>query len=81
MLLPLTGLGVLACLSLAVALAVAAIVVTERRRTRRLARQAAAPGDAPARAERGPMSAPAAVGLTLLVVAVLAYVVLVVRAA
>jgi hypothetical protein len=75
--LPFTGLGVGACLALATGLAIAAVVAAERLRSR---------GDRPA-ADRGParprraVSPLAAVGLTLAVVAVLVYVVLVIRAA
>lgn len=76
-LLPFTGLGPLACLSLAVLLAVGAVVVVERRRARR-----GAAGTGPAgRASRGPMSPATAAALTLGAVALLAYVVFVIRAA
>jgi hypothetical protein len=70
-----TGLGPLACLSLATLVAVAAVVVVERRRARRRA----APSGEAAR-ERRPMSAPAAVALTLGVVVLLVYILFVIRA-
>jgi hypothetical protein len=83
-LLPLTGMGVLPCLLGATVLTAAAVVVVERRRARR----ATAAGDAAATGDHGappgrrrPMSAPAAVALTLGAVVLLAYVVLVIRAA
>ncbi len=80
-LLPLSGMGPLPCLTLATALAVVAVVLVERRRARRL--RAAGDGEAAAspRGRRGPMSAPAAVALTLGVVALLVYVLFVIRAA
>lgn len=78
--LPFTGLGVLACLSLAVLLSVVAVVLAERRRIAR-AERAASPPDATARGERAPMSALAGAGIALGVVVVLVYVVFVVRAA
>ncbi len=78
--LPFTGLGVLPCLSLAVRLAVAAVVLVERRRTARAEREASPAGVA-ARGERAPMSAVTGAGIALGVVVVLVYVVFVVRAA
>ncbi len=72
----LTGMGPLACLSLATLVAVAAVVLVERRRSRREARPAGAPA-----AARRPMGALTAAGLTLGVVVVLAYVVFVLRSA
>jgi hypothetical protein len=73
---PATGLGPLACLSLATLLAAAAVVVVERRRARRGAR----PADGPP-GPRRPMSALTAAGLTLGGVALLIYVVFVLRSA
>jgi len=71
-----TGMGPLGCLSLATLLAAVAVVLVERRRSRRRARPAGAPP-----AARRPMSALTAAGLTLGAVALLAYVVFVLRAA
>ena len=76
-LLPLTGLGPLPCLSLATLLAGALVVVVERRRSRR-ERAEASPG---AGRPRRPMSALTAALLTLGGVALLVYVVFVIRAA
>ena len=75
---PLTGLGVLPCLLGATLVTAAVIVVADRRRSRRDA--AAAPGAAAPR-ERRPMGALAGAGIALGLVVVLAYVVLVARAA
>jgi hypothetical protein len=74
--LPFTGLGVLACLTLATALAVAVVVVVERMRARgpRSPREPGAVGGFRS------MSPLAAVGLTLGVVVLLVYVVFVIRA-
>ena len=73
-LLPFTGLGVGACLALATGLAIVAVVVAERLRTRD-GRDAPAPRrDRPRRA----MSPLAAAGLTLLAVAIVAYVIFVI---
>jgi hypothetical protein len=72
--LPFTGLGPEACLTIATALAVAAIVLAERRQGRREAE-----GRRPRR--RRAMGALAAAGLTLAAVAVLAYAIFVIRAA
>lgn len=81
-LLPLTGWGPLACLSLATVLAVGVVFGAERRRTRRLAADEAGHGDiARRRGERRPMSALPAVALTLAAVIALIYVVFVIRAA
>ena len=71
---PATGLGPLACLSMATILAAAAVVVVERRRARREARPAGGPP-----APRRPMSALTAAGLTLGAVALLVYVLFVLR--
>ena len=71
-----TGLGPLACLSFATLLAVAAVVLVERRRARREARPAGDP-----RPARRPMSALTGAGLTLGAVALLVYVVFVLRSA
>jgi hypothetical protein len=71
-----TGLGPLACLSLATLAAAAVVVVVERRRARRAARPAGGPP-----APRRPMSALTAVGLTLGAVALLIYVIFVLRSA
>jgi hypothetical protein len=71
-----TGMGPLACLSLATLVAVVAVVLVERRRSRRDARPAGAPAVA-----RRPMGALTAAGLTLGVVVVLIYVVFVLRTA
>ena len=75
-----TGLGPLACLSLATLLAAAAVVLVERRRGRREARAEARPagGPPPARRPMGPLTA---AGLTLGAVALLIYVVFVIRSA
>ncbi|MGE0029234.1 MAG: hypothetical protein AB7O78_19665 [Thermoleophilia bacterium] len=70
-----TGLGPLACLSLATLLAAALVVLVERRRGRREARPAGGPP-----ATRTPMSAMAGAGIALGVVVVLIYVVFVLRA-
>ena len=71
-----TGLGPLACLSMATILAAAAVVVVERRRARREARPAGGPP-----AARGPMSPLTAAALTLGAVVLLIYVVFVIRSA
>jgi hypothetical protein len=71
-----TGLGPLACLSLATLLAAAVVVLVERRRARAEARPAGGPPPA-----RRPMSPLAAAGLTLGAVALLIYVVFVIRSA
>jgi len=76
--LPFTGLGVLACLSLATLLAGVVVVVVERRRSRR--GEAARPAAGAPRARR-PMSPLTAALLTLGGVALLVYVVFVLRAA
>jgi hypothetical protein len=77
--LPFTGLGALACLSLATLLAGALVVVVERRRSRGgEAAEEAAVGTPRARRPMGPLTAAA---LTLGGVALLAYIVFVVRAA
>ena len=73
-----TGLGPLACLSLATLLAGALVVFVERRRSRRGERSQEAAG---APRVRQPMSARTAALLTLGGVALLAYVVFVIRAA
>jgi hypothetical protein len=73
-LLPFTGLGAGACLALATGLAIAAVVVAERLRPRE-GRDGPAARARPRRA----MSPLAAVGLTLLAVAIIAYVVFVIR--
>ena len=75
--LPATGLGVVACLALATGLAIAAVVVAERLRGREPRAGGAAAGARPRRA----MSPLAAAALTLGAVAVLVYVILVIRAA
>ena len=77
-LLPLTGMGPLPCLSLATLLAGALVVVVERRRSRRGERAEASPG---AVRPRRPMGALTAALLTLGGVALLVYVVFVIRAA
>ena len=77
--LPFTGLGVMPCLLGASVLAVGAVVWAERRRARRIG--GVAPERPAAAAAGRPMSALAAAGLTLGAVAVLAYIVLVIRAA
>lgn len=79
--LPATGLGPLPCLSLATLLAAGAVVLAERRRSRRLRAERDAPGEPLRRGERGPMAASTAVGLTLGAVALLVYVLFVIRAA
>ena len=71
-----TGLGPLACLSLATLLAAAAVVVVERRRARHESRPAGAP-----HARRRPMSALTAAGLTLGAVVLLVYLIFVLRSA
>jgi hypothetical protein len=71
-----TGLGPLACLSLATLLAAAVVVLVERRRERAEARPAGGPPPA-----RRPMSALTAAGLTLGAVVLLIYVVFVIRSA
>jgi len=73
---PATGLGPLACLSLATLLAATAVVVVERRRARRAARPAGGPP-----APRRPMGALTAASLTLGAVALLIYVIFVLRSA
>lgn len=78
-LLPLTGMGVLPCLSGATLLSGAVVVLDHRRRARREA-DAAAPGARGPRARR-PMGALGGAGVALAVVALLAYVLFVVRAA
>lgn len=70
-----TGLGPLACLSLATLLAAGVVVLVERRRSRREARTAAGPPVA-----RKPMSALTGAGIALGVVVLLIYVVFVLRA-
>jgi hypothetical protein len=75
-----TGLGPLACLSLATLAAAAAVVVVERRRARRAARPATRPADGPP-APRRPMGALTAAGLTLGAVVLLIYVIFVLRSA
>jgi len=75
-LLPFTGLGVGACLALATALAIGAVIGAERLRGRG-SRQRGPRGAGQRRA----MSPLAAAGLTLAAVAVLVYVVFVIRAA
>ncbi|HEX2503807.1 MAG TPA: hypothetical protein VHK00_07685 [Miltoncostaeaceae bacterium] len=75
--LPATGLGVGACLALATGLAIAAVVMAARLRGREPRAGRAASGARPRRA----MSPLAAAALTLGVVAVLVYVILVIRAA
>jgi hypothetical protein len=79
-LLPLSGMGPLPCLTLATALTAAVVVFAERRRARRLRDDGDAAAAAPG-GRRGPTSAPAAVGLTLGVVALLVYVLFVIRSA
>ena len=71
-----TGLGPLACLSIATLVAAAVVVLIERRRARRDAPQ---PAGAPR--ERHPMSALTAAGLTLGAVVLVVYVVFVLRSA
>ena len=78
--LPFTGLGPLACLSLATLLTGALVVVVERRRSRRGEAEATEAGTGTARARR-PMSPLTAAALTLGGVALLAYIVFVIRAA
>ena len=79
-LLPLTGLGVMPCFTLATLLAVAAVVLAERYRRRR-AGAPAPEGPAGGARPRRPMSPLAAAGLTLAGVALLIYVVFVIRSA
>lgn len=79
--LPFTGLGVIACLSLAVVLSCTAVVLAERRRTRRTAGAAAGSSEGLTRGERAPMSAVTGAGIALGAVVVLVYVVFVIRAA
>ena len=74
--LPFTGLGVIACLSLATVVATGAVVLLERRRRRR---EAPAPVAGPP--GRRPMSALTAAALTLGGVLLLVYVIFVIRAA
>ena len=74
--LPFTGLGVLACLTLATALAIAVVIVAERMR----GRGPRAAGEPRAGGRFRSMSPLAAAGLTLGVVALLVYVVFVIRA-
>jgi hypothetical protein len=71
-----TGLGPLACLSLATLLSAAAVVVVERRRARREAHPAGGPPPT-----RRPMSALTGAGIALGVVALLVYVIFVLRSA
>jgi hypothetical protein len=71
-----TGLGPLACLSLATLVAAAAVVAVERRRSRKAAQPAGGPP-----APRRPMSALSAAGLTLGAVALVVYVIFVLRSA
>jgi hypothetical protein len=71
-----TGMGPLGCLSLATLVAVVVVVLVERRRSRREARPPAGPPPT-----RKPMSALTAAGLTLGAVALVVYVVFVLRAA
>jgi len=74
-LLPFTGLGVGACLALATGLAIVAVIVAERLRGRDRPPGAASPRARPRRA----MSPLAAAGLTLLAVAIVVYVIFVIR--
>jgi hypothetical protein len=74
-LLPFTGLGIGACLALATGLAIAAVVAVERLRGRERAPAPAARRGGPRRS----MSPLAAAGLTLLTVAIVAYVIFVIR--
>lgn len=76
-LLPFTGLGVGACLALATGLAIAAALGAERLRGRDRPPTPASPRGRPRRA----MSPLAAAGLTLLGVAILVYVIFVIRSA
>ena len=76
-LLPFTGMGVGACLAVATALAIAAVVGAERLRARGPRERAPRRGRGPRRS----MSPLAAAGLTLAAVAVLVYVIFVIRAA
>lgn len=76
---PLTGLGVLPCLFGATLVTGVVVVLADRRRARREA-GAPAPGSGAAPARR-PMGALGGAGVALAVVAVLAYVLFVVRAA
>ncbi|MGD9570457.1 MAG: hypothetical protein AB7V62_01055 [Thermoleophilia bacterium] len=83
-LLPFTGMGPLPCLTLATFLTAGLVVWAERRRGRRLREAAAGDDGAEAggpRPARGPMSAGTAVALTLGAVALLVYVIFVIRAA
>ena len=82
LLFPLTGLGVLPCLLGATIVTIAVVVLAERRHRRRHADADAGGGDARTVARtRKPMSALTAVALTLGGVALLAYVLFVIRAA
>jgi hypothetical protein len=74
-LLPFTGLGVGACLAVATALAIGAVILAERLRAR-------GPRRRPVRGRRPrrQMSPLAAVGITLAAVAVLVYVIFVIQA-
>jgi hypothetical protein len=80
-LLPLSGMGPLPCLTLATALTAGVVVLAERRRARRLRDDGDADAPTGPRGRRGPMSAPAAVALTLGVVVLLVYVLFVIRSA
>jgi hypothetical protein len=71
-----TGLGPLACLSLATLLAAVLVVLVERRRSRTETRPDGGPGPA-----RRPMSALTGAGVALGVVALLVYVIFVLRSA
>jgi hypothetical protein len=73
--LPFTGLGVGACLALATGIAIAAAIGAERLRGRD---RSAAPAERPPGPRRA-LSPLAAAGLTLLAVAIIAYVVFVLR--
>jgi len=75
--LPFTGLGVGACLALATGLAIAAVIGAERLRSRE---RRPAGGRRPARSWRS-MSPLGAAALTVAAIAVLVYVVFVIRAA
>ncbi|HTI34661.1 MAG TPA: hypothetical protein VL422_13360 [Miltoncostaea sp.] len=71
-----TGLGPLACLSLATLVAAGAVVLVERRRARREARPAGGPPPT-----RRPMGALTGAGIALGAVALLVYVIFVLRSA
>jgi hypothetical protein len=76
--LPFTGLGIGACLAGATLIAVAAVILAERRRNRRLGAATSAAAGAPV--ARRPMGAAAGAGIALGAVALIAYVLLVLRA-